>query len=332
MRMLRKAVKIMIASIVIIAAAFAGLYFITSSEIVVARTASQDTSIPRVEIGGAVFHAETFGDPDRQAVIVIHGGPGWDYKSLLSLKALSDEYYVVFYDQRSTGLSPRVSPDGISLESSIVDLASIVDHFGRGRKVDLVGHSWGAMLASAYIGRHPEKVRRAVLAEPGFLTTEMMEEAGVRFGPRWEAGFLYRAGKAWFESLHVKGDADAASDYFLGQIAPYANPEYYCDGVVPDEAADHWRVGSGAMQSIMRSAVDQQGRISINLIVGVERFKDPVLFLASECNKLIGMDHQVKQARFFQDAELVLIKGSGHSIFAERPEDAMRAVRDYLNR
>ena len=67
----------------------------------------------------------------------------------------------------------EVSP----VASAISDLDSIVDHYGQGNRVNLIGHSWGAMLVSAYLGQYPEKVDHAVLAEPGFLTSD--------FAGRW---------------------------------------------------------------------------------------------------------------------------------------------------
>ena len=233
-RLLAKFVKVLLYATAAVVVLFSLFFLMTMGEYSVPKTVSEDPTLPSVAINSRMFHAETFGDSANPVVIVVHGGPGWDYRSLLPLKDLSDEYYVVFYDQRGTGLSQRVDPRELSLELSLGDLDSIVDYFGEGRKVDLIGHSWGAMLVTAYLGRHPEKVGHAVLAEPGFLTTEMMKQAQVKFGPRWDAGFLLRATKAWFRSLHVKGpDKDAASDYFLGQVAPYANPEYYCNGIIP---------------------------------------------------------------------------------------------------
>lgn len=307
------------------------LYLVTIGDYPVPKTVSDDPYLPRVTIHGTVFHAETFGNSTNPVVIVVHGGPGWDYRGLLPLKDLSDEHHVVFYDQRGTGLSPRVDPKELSLESSLKDLDSFIDYFGSGRKVDLIGHSWGAMLVTGYLGRHPEKVDHAVLAEPGFLTTEMMREAGVKFGPRWEPGFLIRATRAWFQTLHVRGpDKDAASDYLLGQVAPYANPEYYCNGIIPDAGAVHWRAGAKAMQAILHSAMDEKGDLHIDLIKGVERFTSPVLFLTTECNRLIGKSHQEKQARFFPNAHIEIVKGSGHSMFAERPAESVEAVRAYL--
>ena len=45
----------------------------------------------------------------------INGGPGADYRSLLPLSRLKDDYFVIFYNQRSTGLSPRQeNSDGLT--------------------------------------------------------------------------------------------------------------------------------------------------------------------------------------------------------------------------
>ncbi len=311
---------------------FFAFYLMTIGDYMVPRTVSDDTSLPRLTINNRLLHAETFGDAADPVVIVVHGGPGWDYRGLLPLKELSDQYYVVFYDQQGTGLSERVDPKELTLDSTLRDLDSIVDHFGKGKKVALIGHSWGAMLVSGYLGRHPEKVGHAVLAEPGFLTTEMMKTSGVRFGPRWEAGFLLRAAKAWFQSLHIKGaDKDVASDYFLGQVAPYANTEYYCGGILPDVAVIHWRTGSKAALSILRSVMDEKGEIRIDLVAGLDHFTSPVLFLVSECNSLTGVMHQKKQMKFFPNAKAEIVNGSGHSMFGEKSEESIRIVRNYLN-
>jgi len=323
--------KIMLCSTAVIAALFVLCYLATIGTYTVPRTVVDDASLPRVALNGKLFHAESFGDPAHPVVIVVHGGPGWDYRYLLTLKSLSDDFFVVFYDQQGTGLSPRDDPKKITLESSIEDLDAFVDHYGKGRKVDLIGHSWGAMLVSAYLGRHPGKIGHAVLAEPGFLTTEMMQQANIKFGPRWEAGFLAMAATMWFRSLHVNGpDKDAAMDYFIGQVGPYANTEYYCNNIVPDSAAMHWRAGPRAGEAIIRSAMDEKGALHIDLIKGVEQFTTPVLFLASECNQRIGKSHQEKQAKSFSQARMETIKGSGHAMFGEKPKESIAIVRKYL--
>ena len=106
MKLLKTLGKITLAIVAGLVALFILFYILTIGDYAVA----QDPSIPHITINGVTFHAETFGDPANPVVIAIHGGPGVDYRSMLSLQALSDQYFVVFYDQRGTGLSPRVNP------------------------------------------------------------------------------------------------------------------------------------------------------------------------------------------------------------------------------
>jgi proline iminopeptidase len=295
------------------------------------RTVQFDDSLTFTEINGYKYHTEIFGQPDSTPVIMVHGGPGQGYEYMKSLKDLSKDFRVIFYDQRGAGLSPRVDKKYLTPEQSLDDLDSVVRHFSKGGKVKLIGHSWGAMLVSGYLGRHSEKVRRAVLAEPGYLTTEMARNSKVRFGPRWELGFWRRATRVWFESLHISGpDKDASGDYFLGEVAPYSNPEYFCNNIIPDAAREHLRVGSKAAQTILRSTLDADGNIQINLTDGVDRFKEPVLFLAGGCDRLIGEEQQLNHAKLFPNATVVVIPDCGHFMFCEKPDESIRVVRNYL--
>lgn len=328
---MKKIVKILFGLTGVLGIIFLLLFLLTTGEYHVAETVSDNPEIPHITVGGVTFHAQTFGNPKDPVVIVVHGGPGWDYKSLLPLKILADEFYVVFYDQRGTGLSPRIDQEALTLESSLQDLNAIIDYYSREKKVSLIGHSWGAMLVSAYIGRHPQKVSHAILAEPGFLTTEMVKEAGISFGPKLDLDFLFFASKVWFQSLHIKGpDAHASADYFLGQVAPQANPEYYCDGVVPEVGGELWRAGAISMQNMMQLMMDSNGNVDINLIAGVDNFKNKILFLASGCNTKIGAEYQKKQMAFFPNTELAVIAGSGHMMFGEKPAESVKVVREYL--
>ena len=315
---------------------FALFYVLTIGEYIVPKTVAQDPSLPHITIDGVTYHAESFGDPSNPVVITLHGGPGGDYRSILSLQALADEYYVVFFDQRGAGLSPRVDPNGITLESAISDLDSVVEYYGHGEKVNLVGHSWGAMLASAYLGRYPQKVDHIVLAEPGFLNSEFAEEWAAGTQMHFSPGLLTYFLKTKFEALHVNGpDEDAADDYFSHQINLYQGDDhpqtsYYCEGDKPSEDVS-WRSGAAAGNAIFQEAVDAEGNFDINLAETVENFTDTVLFMTGECQQLIGAEFQSRQMTLFPSAELAVIPDAGHEMFFENPEESVSVVRAYLN-
>ena len=136
------------------------------------QTVEFDKSLSYTEINDYKFHTQIAGNPDAPTVIVVHGGPGGDYGYLTSLNELSQDYRVIFYDQRGTGYSPRVDKSKLTLEQSLDDLHAIVQHFSDQKQVKLIGHSWGGMLVTGYLSAHPEKVSQAVIVEPGMLYPE----------------------------------------------------------------------------------------------------------------------------------------------------------------
>jgi len=336
MKIIKTLGKIVLGLVVLLVALFGLGYVLTIGEYTVPKTVDQDPSLPSITIDGYTYHAETFGDPANPVVITLHGGPGADYRSILSLQALSDEYFVVFFDQRGMGLSPRVAPEEITIESAIADLDSVVDYFGQGEKVNIVGHSWGAMLASAYVGQYPEKVDHIVMAEPGFLNSEFAEEFAEMTQLKMSAGVLRYFLQVKFEALHIKGsDSHAADDYFAHEINLYQGEDhpqagYYCTGVKPAKDGS-WRYGAVSSEALFKQAMDENGNFDINLAEGVEQFENKVLFMTGECQTYIGADFQTRQMKLFPQAELVVIPDAGHEMFFENPEESVAVVRAYLD-
>jgi len=336
-RVLRVLGRVLIGLVVLASAAFVVLYLATSGTYEVAQTAAQDASIPSVTLDGITFHAEAFGDPASPVVIVVHGGPGADYRYLLNLQELSDEYYVVFYDQRGTGLSPRVERSELTLDSSIDDLDRIVEHYGDGQPVNLVGHSWGGTLVTAYVARYPNKVAHLVVAEPGGLTNEAYANFQ-RHALSIDFSLVLKTVRLWFESMHVRGpDAYARNDYFLGHFAEEwefsASNGFNCPGTpVPEN--HFWRGGAGAWQTIPSSVRNENGEIDWSIVTeGLENYTDTVLMLVSECNQWVGLDYQrMYNLDQYPSVEVVVISAAGHDMFWENPQDSIAAIRDFLAR
>ena len=307
------------------------LFISTRGDYPVPATVMDDPSLPSAEINGVRLHLESFGSPEDPTVIVLHGGPGADYRSLLALKDLADEYRVVFYDQRGAGLSQRVTPGQLTVDDYYQELDAIVDRFGEGEPVAIIGHSWGAMLLSGYLGIAPEKVSRAVMAEPGFLNMEEMAD-WTAYQNRFyrDFNYLWYALKTGFEGQHVTGpDDQAGDDYVYSRIVHYFanhpdNP-YHCPGEAYD--APGWRFGAAASRAGQSAAAEEIN----SLQKGAEVYLNPVLFLAGECNTWIGPELQVKHAAMYSSSRLEVIPGAGHAMFWDNPRDTLEVVRGFLD-
>lgn len=313
------------------------LFIATKGDQSVPATAATDPTLPQVTIDDIRFHAESFGNPENPVVVVVHGGPGGDYGYLLNLHALEETYHVVFYDQRGAGLSPRVPADELTLESSVADLHRIITHYGEGNPVHLIGHSWGAMLAAAYIGQHPDFVTKVVLAEPGGLDNAALER--FRNQRATGQGIAYYGTLLWtiFEGIHLDApDADAQMDYIFGRMSHHfvnsATSSYRCadDQIVavePDVSVPPSRFGATAFNTLFGPTADLSP-----IQANAANYTNEVLFLASACNDFIGEAFQREQMAIFSNARLAVIPDAGHEMVSDNPEDTLAVIRDYFGR
>lgn len=100
-------------------------------------------------------------------VIVLHGGPGLSGESLRpDLQSLSDQFTLIFYDQRGSGHSTAIrDARDASISHHVADVEAVRQHFGLERVV-LAGHSWGAGLALHYALAHPQRTDKLLLIDP----------------------------------------------------------------------------------------------------------------------------------------------------------------------
>jgi proline iminopeptidase len=338
MKKFRKAFfRLFFGLIVLGIALFFILFFTTKGDFEPLETVEHDTSLPHITIGNTIFHAETYGNDSNETVIVIHGGPGHDYRYLLPLVELADRYRLVFYDQRGTGLSPRVSDKQLHLDTMLKDLGNIIDYYSPNKQVSIIGHSWGAMLASGYIAKHPNRVRKVVLAEPGFLTSSKAKEFMAKTKFRFSFGALTTIGKSWFNSLHIDGPDDQAKQDFLFQnvalsfdIPNHPFLGYFCNGSKRNSDWAIWRFSARSATQIIEKGTNSEGDLEIDLVTGLDSYKRKVLFISGECNTLIGPDYQKDHLKYFPNVEMVIIPNAGHMMFNDQPAVTMQTVREYF--
>lgn len=276
--------------------------------ILVPLTVLEDNTIPSINVNGVQLHSETYGDPTDPILLVIHGGPGADYRGMLNFKQLSDDnMFVVFYDQRGSGLSQRLGKDGYSeVQVYIDELDGVIQYYRQSvtQPVILAGHSWGAMLATAYINQNPTAVSGAILAEPGGFTWPQTEAYFER--SRKLELFSESVNDFVYQDQIITGSDHNTLDYKLALTTAG-------DVSTGDtNSAPYWRYGGICNITSIKLAIDNPDQMDFTQ--HLHNYATKTLFAYSELNSAYGREHAQLVSASLQNVELVEIKNCGHEI------------------
>jgi len=171
-----------------------------------------------------LFAAQTEG-PAERVLLVVHGGPDWDHTYLRQpLAGLAGRYRLVFPDLRGCGRSTRGLGVGeYSPDAAVADLLALLDALGV-RQADVLGFSYGGLVAQRLALAAPRRVRRLVIAASGVkpVPSDAYDD--------WPEGAALRAGvtPAWLTAPPtpqlVRDDAVAAIGLNVWRAA--SRPEY----------------------------------------------------------------------------------------------------------
>ncbi|MFC1539475.1 alpha/beta fold hydrolase [Candidatus Latescibacterota bacterium] len=299
----------------------------------VPKTVIEDSSIPAIELNGSRFHVETFGNPENPVIIFLHGGPGGDFRELYRLKdtydgyKLTDEYFLVFWDQRGAGLSQRHTKDELKHDVYNEDLKQFIEYYSPEKKVVFIGHSWGSMYATMFINKYPEYVRGAVLSEPGPLDAEMFDTIKddileMNFFSEWLNDY------AWSNQFFTADD-HARWDYQHMLGLKNSQPKFHME--MHRDPSPFWRLGAAASFYIQDDGMDSKGNAVYNFTDNLHLFTTKVLFIASGRNEVIGKDFQEKQVKKYPNAELKIVPDCGHDLVWQKSSKVYTLIRLYLD-
>jgi pimeloyl-ACP methyl ester carboxylesterase len=271
----------------------------------------------QIETNGVSIHVRQAGQ--GPAVLLLHGyGETGDMWVPMAVD-LARDHTVIVPDLRGLGLSSKPA-GGFDKKTQAADVAGVLDAL-KIKRIDLVAHDIGNMVAFAFAAQHPEQVRRLVLIDAPVPGVGPWEEV-LKNPLLWH----FRFGGPDMERL-VAGRERIYLDRFWNEFS--ATPSRFSE-----KARDHYAklyALPGAMHSgFAQFAAFDQDAIDNRAFLARDKLKMPVLALGGE--KSFGtMMATVMRAGATNVTEGV-VPSSGHWIMEENPGATIGLVRGFLER
>lgn len=237
------------------------------------------------------------------------------------VETFSQHYRAIAYSRRYN--FPNVNParSGYSAIVDANDLVAFIKKLGLG-KVDIIGHSYGALTALFLAQKHPELVRKLVLADPPAVSLLTHLPAGqAKLGDATFAD-IQRRMVAPMKVAFRHGDRDAGVAIFIDYVF--------------DDAHAWQRMPESDRQDTLRNAREWDIMMTTGQLFpaiepdAIRKIKVPVLIMsgAKTYPFLTLIDREL--ARLLPNNQYLVIPGAGHQMWYQRPNICSHAVQEFF--
>lgn len=262
-------------------------------------------------------------------VLYLHGGPAEGSQAFARIVGpqLERQFRMVYFDQRGAGHSDK--PDEAfrySAAKIVDDIEALRARLGV-RQLDLIGHSYGTVLAMEYAAAHPGHVRRMVLtgAVPDSRASTNLECGRLKA----ENPAAYAQAK---QAANQPGDPDCIP--FEGFPAGPARRDYAmrASGALPGTMTkmDEADIAEEVSTSSPARSVLSEPLFSYRFAHAAQ-LDMPVLLIAGDRDRMTDPAPAIAFAEKLPHAHVLRYANAGHFLFVDDAERFARDIVEFLH-
>lgn len=285
------------------------------------------------EVNGAKLWTVSFGE--GEPLFFIAGGPGNNHYGLRRFDSLSTTNKLVYYDAFGRGKSDTAKVvTEYSLERDIDDLEDLRKEMGFD-KINILGHSYGGVVAQGYAIKYPENVSHLIIAN-SFHSYLMWQENCDNSNHEIKTNYP----EIWEELMEVRMQGFVSSDpvhYEIYDRVPYGflysyNPENF-------KPSGRKPYPNPLNRKLYYQLVGRDGDFLITSDIGtfdyrkeLKNLKMPILIYGGRYDRVAVPRMMVQFKTYCPQAEFVIFEESGHNPQVEEPTKLFALIREFLNK
>ncbi len=285
------------------------------------------------EINGAKLWTVSFGE--GKPLFFIAGGPGGTHYGLRRFDSLSTSNTLVYYDAFGRGKSDTAKVvTEYTLERDVEDLEGLRKAMGFD-KINILGHSYGGVVAQGYAIKYPQNVSHLILANT-FHSYLMWQENCDNSNHEIKENYP----EVWTELMKVREEGAVSSDSIHQAIygrVPYGflyayNPENF-------KSRAKRKYPNSMNTKLYYQMVGRDGDFELTSDIGTFDFrkqlkdlKMPILIYGGRYDRVAVPRMMVEYKLYCPQAEFYMFEESGHNPQVEEPSKLFTLIRKFLGK
>ncbi len=285
------------------------------------------------EVNGAKLWVVSFGEGDP--LFFIAGGPGGTHYGLRSFDSLSTTNTLVYYDGFGRGKSDTAKNVAeYTLERDIEDLEGLRIAMGFD-KINVLGHSYGGVVAQGYAIKYPDNVSHLILANT-FHSYLMWQANDDNCNHEIKTNYP----EVWKELMEVREQGAISSDKIHQEIygrVPYGFLYAYNAGRFAKRTRKPYP--NSFNSKLYYQMVGKDGDFIVGNDIGNFDFRKelknldmPILIIGGRFDRVAVPTQMVKYKEYCPQAEFVMFEKSGHNPQVEEPAKEFALIREFLKK
>lgn len=274
------------------------------------------------EVNGTELYYKIIGE--GEPIVILHGGPGMDHNHLFaSVGKLSSDLQVIFYDQRGTGNSSgEIDSAKINTATFVEDLEAIRKVFDLG-KMNLMGMSWGGMLAMQYAMAYPDRLNTLILGCTMGASSDFFKPFGEILQQRRTSEDSLAMAKIREIEGYKNYDREIRNKFSRLSFKTYFHPDkqHLAESIDFNNTPNTFKNGGTVRSLILQEYRDYDFHDDLQVVSA------PTLILHGDADPILPKF--VEQIhRSIPNSEFVLLEDTGHFIFVEAADEFLsRTIR-----
>jgi proline iminopeptidase len=258
-------------------------------------------------------------------ILIINGGPGWSCEHIkpFAEKLNPKVCKVIVFDQRGTGSSRLATEDSLSITlAKVTNDIELIRKDLQLKSWDIIGHSFGAMIAMNYVANYPKTISKLILMAPGGANLGFLETYQYSLNARLSEQNMNDL--TYWTKRADKQPETASLNIIYNTLPAFLYHDSLVNGMMDFIDPLTWNMQTASLMWTDLS------KINFDVSKKLKSYYGKTLILQGDQDAL-GNNHPLVLATYFNKAQVKMLNECAHILWVDQMGKTISIINEFLN-